>query len=69
MLGDGGCLTLIVQITTIDLRSEVAQMVEPLLGREGVASSNLVFRSKGGPKWRNRQTRQSQKLLEGLWIP
>ena len=54
-------------------------MVERLLAKEKVASSNLVFRSIRvhpvvaragffllvGPKWRNRQTRQSQKLMGG----
>ena len=37
------------------------------LAKEEVASSDFVFRSTKGnkPKWRNRQTRQSQKLLEG----
>ena len=46
--------------------------VECLLAKEEVASSNLVFRSIWvlsrrlfEPKWRKRQTRQSQKLLEG----
>jgi hypothetical protein len=44
-----------------------SSVVECLLAKEEVASSNLVFRSifVFGPKWRNRQTRWSQKPLGG----
>jgi hypothetical protein len=44
-----------------------SSVVECLLAKEEVASSNLVFRSTClfEPEWRNRQTRRSQKPLGG----